>query len=344
MFVMTVTSVTLPFLGENAQEADSASLSQPHPSSPHKASMNPEQQISPARLSRRVLLAGAACVSGIAWLGHAGAANAKTAKEAAAQLADIERRSGGRMGLYAIDTASGRTLAHRGAERFAMASTFKLLLASAVLHLEDRQPGSLDQRLPVRQADLIAHSPITSKHLEDGFITARQACEATVTVSDNGAANLLFPMIGGPQGLTRFLRESCSDSVTRMDRTEPTLNTNLPNDLRDTTTPQAMAQTMRRLLVGNVLTPTSRDQMNAWLQGATTGFARLRAGLPKDWRTGDKTGTGENGAANDVAITWPTGRAPILMAVYLSGSTQPGAVLDATHAQAAAVVASAMVA
>lgn len=302
--------------------------------------MNLQLPVTPAgaTLSRRVLLLGGACAAGLS-LADAALAAGKSGADAQASLADIERRSGGRLGLHAIDTGSGRTLGYRSDERFAMASTFKMLLAAAVLHLHDRTPGVLDQRLPVRQSDLIAHSPVTATHLADGFITARQACEATVQVSDNAAANLLLPLVGGPQGLTAFLREQCGDGITRQDRTEPTLNTNLPDDPRDTTTPAAMARTMRRLLTGEVLAPASREQLIGWLVGATTGMARLRAGLPKDWRTGDKTGTGANGAANDVAITWPPGRAPIVMAVYLSRSTQPSAVLDATHAHAATVVA-----
>ncbi|MBS0452238.1 MAG: class A beta-lactamase [Proteobacteria bacterium] len=296
-----------------------------------------------AVLSRRaLLLLGATGRAGLALLPQAAfAGTAKPAAGAQAALADIERRSGGRIGLHAIDTASGRTLGWRGNERFAMASTFKLLLAAAVLHQHDRTTGVLDQRLPVRQADLIAHSPVTATHLADGYITARQACEATVQISDNAAANLLFPLVNGPVGLTAFVREQCGDSVTRSDRTEPTLNSNVAGDPRDTTTPAAMAQTMRRLLTGQVLSPASHEQLIDWLVGAKTGMARLRAGLPKDWRTGDKTGTGANGAANDVAITWPPGQAPIVMALYLSGSSQPSAVLDAAHAQAAAVVAQA---
>jgi beta-lactamase class A len=294
--------------------------------------------------SRRTLLLGGACLTLLpfgAWAAQGASAAGETqpGADARTSLADIERRSGGRLGLHAIDTGSGRVLGHRSDERFAMASTFKLLLAAAVLHLDGRTPGVLDQRLPVRQADLITHSPVTATHLADGYITARQACEATVQVSDNAAANLLLPLVNGPAGLTAFLRAHCGDAVTRADRTEPTLNTNLPGDPRDTTTPQAMARTMQRLLAGKVLSPAARDQLIEWLVGASTGMARLRAGLPKDWRTGDKTGTGANGAANDVAITWPPERAPIVLAVYLSGSRQPPAVLDATHAQAAAVVA-----
>ena len=300
---------------------------------------NTDHPLLPMSPGRRGLLLGALATAGTAWAADLPVRGPVDEAQAAAALAAIERRSGGRMGLQAIDTGSGRTLGHRAGERFAMASTFKLLLAAAVLHSEDRSPGVLEQRLPVRQADLITHSPVTARHLAAGFITAREACEATVQVSDNAAANLLLPLVDGPAGLTAFVRTRCGDTVTRLDRNEPTLNTNLPGDPRDTTTPQAMARTTQRLLTGEILSATSRDRLRGWLEGASTGMARLRAGLPKDWRTGDKTGTGANGAANDVAITWPTGRAPIVLALYLDGSTQPAAVLDGTHAQAAAVVA-----
>ncbi len=301
----------------------------------------PYQESTFARsLSRRTLLLGGLCSAGLAWAAQSNPAAAlKSDTEAAAALAEIEQRSGGSLGLYAIDTGSGRTLGYKEAQRFAMASTFKLPLAAAVLHRNDQAPGVLDQRLRFTKADLITHSPVTAAHLARGFITARQACEATVQVSDNAAANLLLPLVGGPAGLTAFLREHCGDSVTRLDRNEPSLNTNLPGDPRDTTTPKAMVQTTKALLTGDVLAAPSRQQLITWLEGATTGFERLRAGLPKGWRTGDKTGTGSNGATNNVAITWPPSRAPIVLAVYLNGSKQPPATLDAAHAQAAAVVA-----
>jgi len=293
----------------------------------------------PIPLRRSLLLTALACAAP-AWAAGAPAPRADSEAKAAAGLAEIESDSGGRMGLHAVDTASGRSLSHRGAERFAMASTFKLLLAAAVLHREDQAPGAvLDQRLSLHQADLIAYSPVASQHLQAGFITVREACAAAVELSDNGAANLLLKQVGGPAGLTGFLRKRCGDGITRLDRTEPTLNTNLPGDLRDTTTPQAMAHTTARLVEGNVLSGASRAQLRSWLEACSTGQARLRAGLPGDWRVGDKTGTGANGAANDVAVGWPPGRAPIVLAVYLSGSSRPPAVLDTTHARAAAVVA-----
>ena len=303
---------------------------------------SPESSESPfaPALTRRALLLGSLCAGSIAWAQPRAGAGKATGAGAAAALAEIEKRSGGSLGLHAIDTGSGRTVSYKAPQRFAMASTFKLPLAAAVLHRDDQAPGVLDQRLPVRKQDLIVHSPVTETYLAQGFITARQACEATVQVSDNAAANLLLPLVGGPAGLTAFLRERCADNVTRLDRTEPELNTNLPGDLRDTTTPLAMAQTLKALLTGHVLSAPSRQQLIAWLEASNTGLARLRAGLPKNWRTGDKTGTGAKGAVNDVAITWPPGRPPIVLALYLNGSSEPPATLNAAHAHAAAVVAS----
>jgi beta-lactamase class A len=166
-------------------------------------------------------------------------------------------------------------------------------------------------------------------------------CNAAVTVSDNTAANLLLNRIGGPEELTAFLRQ-CGDKVTRLDRNEPELNTNLPGDERDTTTPRAMAKTMNTILLGDVLSASNRDQLIQWLRDAKTGLGRLRGGLPSDWIAGDKTGTGVNGAANDVAIAWPPGRKPILIASYLSGSAASPEDLNAAHVAIARSVAARM--
>jgi beta-lactamase class A len=148
--------------------------------------------------------------------------------------------------------------------------------------------------------------------------------------------------VGGPPGFTEFLRQ-CGDTVTRLDRKEPELNTNLPGDERDTTTPRAMAHTMQTILLGDdVLSAASRERLIGWMKQATTGLARLRAGLPEDWIAGDKTGTGANGAANDVAIAWPPGRKPILIASYLSASGASSDALNAAHARIGAAIAERM--
>lgn len=255
-------------------------------------------------------------------------------------LTALEAELGGLVGACALDTGSGARLTHRADERFAMCSTFKLPLAAAVLAKVDAGQLSLDAPVHFSARDMLPYAPITSAHLQAGVMTVGALCEAAVTVSDNPAANLLLPHVGGPSGLTRFLRE-LGDPVTRLDRTEPELNSNLPGDVRDTTTPRAMVTTVQALLLGSSLHPASREQLIGWMRACTTGAARLRAGFPADWRAGDKTGTGTRGAANDVAIVWPPQRAPWIVAVYLSGSRRKPAELNEAHRRIAlAVVAS----
>lgn len=253
-------------------------------------------------------------------------------------IADIENKVGGRVGVMALDTMSGETLEHRADERFAMCSTFKWILAAAVLERVDRGELRPGQKLRFDAEDLLDYAPVAREHVDKGSLTIDELCAAAVSISDNTAANLLLEQIGGPSGLTEFLRQH-GDTVTRLDRNEPTLNTNLPGDPRDTTTPRAMVGTMNSLLVGDVLSAGSRKRLLRWLKDAATGLARLRAGLPPDWIAGDKTGTGVNGAANDVAIAWPPGRAPILIASYLSESGAAPDALNGAHVAIAAAVA-----
>jgi beta-lactamase class A len=253
-------------------------------------------------------------------------------------LVDIESRVGGRVGVFAIDTGTGRTLAHREDERFAMCSTFKWALAAAVLGMVDRAETTLGERVPYGKADLFEEgAPVTTEHVAEGAMTIEALARAAVTVSDNTAANLLLAKVGGPAGLTRFFRAS-GDQVTRLDRNEPTLNLRDPGDIRDTTSPQAMVGLMRAILCGDVLSHPARERLLGWMQACETGRNRLRAGLPSGWMVGDKTGTGENGSCNDVAIALPPGRAPILVAAYLSDSQASDERLEAAHAGIARLV------
>ncbi|HVE17279.1 MAG TPA: class A beta-lactamase [Chthoniobacterales bacterium] len=236
--------------------------------------------------------------------------------EAGGGFAALEAAHGGRLGVAALDTGNGQRVGYRADERFAMCSTFKLLLAAAVLARVDAGEESLDRKVTYREADLLSYAPITRKHLP--AMTVGELCAAAIQYSDNTAANLLLRTLGGPKGLTHYLRSS-GDKVTRLDRIEPELNSNLPGDERDTTTPAAVVGTMRRLLVGKALSKASSAQLNLWLVGNTTGDKRLRAGVAPAWKVGDKTGTGGLGAANDVAIVWPKeGSAPWLVAVFYS--------------------------
>jgi beta-lactamase class A len=267
----------------------------------------------------------------------AGSTFARDATES--PFAGIEAVLGGRVGVMAVDTGDGSVMSHRADERFAMCSTFKWVLAAFVLSQVEQDEMSLDERLSYGPDDLLAYAPVTGKYVDRGWLTANALCHATVTLSDNTAANLLLRRLGGPSELTAFLRQ-CGDDITRLDRYEPELNTNLPGDERDTTTPRAMAGTMQALLLGNeILTPESRSRLIGWLKETSTGLDRLRAGLPGDWTAGDKTGTGVSGAANDVAIAWPPGREPILIAAYLSDSDATAEALNTAHAAIARAVA-----
>ncbi|HST36250.1 MAG TPA: class A beta-lactamase [Allosphingosinicella sp.] len=246
---------------------------------------------------------------------------------------------GGRLGVAALDTGSGRILSHDPDSRYAMASTFKAPLAAAILAEVEHGRLSLDRELSFTRADLVNNSPTVEANLDRGRLSIERLCEAAIALSDNAAANLLLGQIGGPEGLTRFAR-GCGDQVTRFDRTEPALNTNIAGDPRDTTTPAAMIGLLRALLAGDALQPASRARMIGWMQGARTGLDRLRGGLPRDWRPGDKTGTG-SGANNDIAIAFPPGRPPILIASYTTGGNTDNAARNAVHAEVARLVAAA---
>jgi beta-lactamase class A len=258
----------------------------------------------------------------------------------AKQFAELEKRSKGRLGVVVLDTANGTIASYRGDERFPLCSTFKMLLGAAVLARVDAGTEKLDRQISFTQADLIPHAPIVEKHMNVGHASVGVLCAGAIQYSDNVAANLLLPTIGGPAGLTRYMA-SIGDSITRLDRNEPTLNTSIPGDPRDTTTPVAMVGSMEKLLVGNALSAASRHQLNDWMIGNTTGGEKIRKGLPADWKVGDKTGMGDNGSTNDVAILWPPRRKPLLVAVYLTECKEPVAARNAVHAEVGRLVSAA---
>ena len=221
----------------------------------------------------------------------------------------------------------------RELERFPLCSTFKVLAAALVLQRVDLGAEQLDRRVVFSAADVVEHSPVTQGRAGPEGMTIAEICAVAITVSDNTAGNLMLASFGGPAALTEFLR-TLGDKATRLDRTEPALNEVPPGDPRDGTTPRAMAYTLQRILLGNVLSKSSENQLVGWLTASTTGEARLRAGLPGEWRVGDKTGTGARGATNDVAIVWPPDHPPIVIAVYLADTTLP---LDVRNAAIADV-------
>jgi beta-lactamase class A len=256
-------------------------------------------------------------------------------------VAAAEKATGGRVGLSVHDTASGRRFSHRGEERFPMASTFKVLLVAAVLARADTGKEQLTRAVPVRQADILPVSPVSKRHV-GGTATVAQLCEGTMIYSDNAAANLLLPSVGGPAGLTAWLR-GLGDKVTRLDRIEPMMSEAIPGDPRDTSSPNAFAASFERILLGNILSAESRQQLTRWLVANTTGDTRLRAGLLKGWKVGDKTGTGSNGSVNDVAIIWPAAQArPLIVASFIAGGTAGSDVLYAAHAGLARAIAAAL--
>ncbi|MGB3808876.1 MAG: class A beta-lactamase [Parvibaculum sp.] len=279
-------------------------------------------------ISRREILLGSVALLAISPT-FAGAKPAIA--DAERELVALETRHNGRLGVAILDTASGRRLGHRGDERFGMCSTFKFLAAAAVLDRVDRGLDSLDRRISFSKSDLLEYAPVAAQHVGEGGMTLGALCAAAVELSDNTAGNLILNTLGGPAGLTRYAR-SLGDEVTRLDRTEPTLNIIEPGDPRDTTTPNAMLALMNSTLLGNALSPSSRTQLQHWMLSTKTGAGRIRAGLPSDWRIGHKTGSGAKAETNDVGVIWPTGRAPVLVAAYYEGGGEPPDARDAVLA------------
>lgn len=288
-------------------------------------------------LTRRTLIGSALCLPALGLSTPALAANAQeTAGEGddniEHRLAALEKRTGGRLGVSVLDTQTSISFGYRGSEAFPMCSTFKALAAGFVLARVDKGQESLERRVTYGREKLVDYSPLSEKHADADGMTIAELCEAAVTVSDNTAGNLLLESFGGPPALTDWLR-SIGDGTTRLDRTEPTLNEGRKDDPRDTTAPDAMLDTLGNLTLGSVLAEASSERLIAWLVASTTGKERLRAGLPADWKVGDKTGTGQNGSLGDIAIIWPPDRGPIVAAVYIAEATAPAKELNPVFAE-----------
>jgi len=290
----------------------------------------------PVNLPARRLLIGAALAA--PFLSRAAAQNSAASLQA--QMTALEKTSGGRLGVAVLDMATGARFAWRGDEHFAMCSTFKFLLAAAILQRVDRGEDNLARTIPVHPTDLLDPTP-TAGRFVGRAAPVGALLQGMIEFSDNTAANLLLASLGGPPALTAALR-AMGDPATRLDRNEPTLNEARPGDPRDTTTPNAMLNDLQRITLGNTLSATSRQRLTAWLRACQTGLERLRAGLPPGWVAGDKTGTSGRGTSNDLAIIWPPSRAPLLITCYLTQSTldQPGQ--NAIHAKLARAVAAAL--
>jgi beta-lactamase class A len=253
-----------------------------------------------------------------------------------AAMAELEAKAGGRLGAFVLDTASGKMTGYRHDELFGMCSTFKLALAAAVLQLGDK--GLLHPEITFRygEADMIPNSPVTRENLAKGAMRIIDLAEATQKTSDNAAANLLIRHMGGPAALTAIFR-SWGDSVTRLDRYETEMNNVPPGEVRDTTSPQAFARTMAKLLAGDdILKPASRERLIQWMIDTKTGSQRIRKGLPQSWRAGDKTGSGwgstYDNKTNDVAIFWPPARPPVIVTAYYEADGKYDEVRDSDQA------------
>lgn len=265
-------------------------------------------------LTRRhlVILAGAAMLCPSVLL-HAAPG---TTTDAQAQLAALEQAAGGRLGVSALHVGSGARVAYRADERFPMCSTFKSMLAAAVLARSTSDAHLLDKRVRYEAKELVTYSPITEKHLSEGMSVA-ELCAATLQYSDNSAANFLMKILGGPQAVTAYAR-SIGNEVFQLERWETELNSAIPGEIRDTTSPAATVHSLQHLLLGTSLPAQQRQQLDTWMRGNTTGDQRIRAGVPAGWSVADKTGSGAHGSVNDIGVAWPPGGAgsPLVIAVY----------------------------
>ena len=286
---------------------------------------------------RRDLLKGMALGGAAIAAGPVAPALARPALDGAgAKLAMLERRHGGRLGVAILDTGSGRREGHRDDERFLMCSTFKMLLVAGVLQRVDRNEEKLDRRIVFGKDVLLDYAPVTKQHAGPPGMTVAALCEAAITLSDNTAANLLLKQIGGPQAVTTYAR-SLGDEFTLLDRYEPALNP------IDTTTPKSMLDDMRQVLLGDRLSPSSREMLIRWMVACRTGLQSLRAGMPGDWRVGDKTGQWDgngSGANNDIAIIWPPNRKPLLVTAYYMNHGMDPSTRKAVLADVGRIVAS----
>lgn len=255
------------------------------------------------------------------------------------RLKELEARSGGRLGVAILNTATGQMVGSRLDERFALCSTFKSLAVAFVLARVDRGEERLDRRITFTEGDLVIPFKATKPHVGPEGMTIEALCEAAITVSDSTAANLLLASFGGPPALTAYLL-SLGDPVTRLDHRELDLNIVKPGEIHDTTSPRAMAGTLRRLLVGDALSATSRAKLTNWMvEARDAATQRLRVGLPEGWRIANKPGTWEKISTNDVGVIWPPHRDPIVVAAYLGEAPGSTTIQEGVLADVARIVA-----
>lgn len=260
-------------------------------------------------------------------------ANAESSEQTINQkLMALEISTHGRLGISATDTTTGMKIQHHAQERFPMCSTVKLMVAAAILKQSMTNHDLLQKKIYYKKTDISAYSPITKNHIYDGM-TVAELCAAAIQYSDNTAFKLLVKLLGGVNVVNDFAKY-IGDKSFRLDRGEPELNTALPNDPRDTTTPESMEITLQKLVLGNALGLPQQAQLQTWLLGNTTGNYRMRAALPKDWIVGDKTGTGDYGVTNDIGVIWPKSCEPVTATVYFRENQQKAKKRDDVIAEA----------
>lgn len=269
--------------------------------------------------------------------------SASTGRAAANPMLDYERASGGHIGVFAQNIATGAKLTWRADERVVMCSTVKASIVALTLRRVDRGEEHLEDVSHYTRADIgDVWAPAAEANLAKGTMSVATMCQAAVELSDGACANLLLRRLGGPAAVTAFWR-ALGDPLTRLDHGEPFLNRTPANGIQDTTTPAAMAGNLRAFILGDVLSPASRARLRQWLIGCKTGGDRLRAGLPGNWVIGDKTGHNGRDAAGDIAICWPNPATAIIICAYTRGGATSPAQFDTAFADIGRLVASKLV-
>lgn len=256
------------------------------------------------------------------------------------QFETLESKSGGRLGVTVIDTSDGSEYSWRGNERFPLCSTSKVMAVAAILKKNESDHSLPGKKIHINKNDMVNYNPITQKYIGSSM-TVAELSAAALQYSDNAAMDKLLAYLGGPQQATHFAR-TIGDKAFRLDRKEPELNTAIPDDARDTTTPSAMADTLNKLVLGTALKGEQRARLSEWMKGNTTGANSIKAGLPVDWIVADKTGSGDYGTTNDIAVIWPKNKAPIILTAYFTQNDKDAAARKDVLASAAKLVADAI--
>jgi beta-lactamase class A len=293
------------------------------------------------QMHRRQFVTTLAAVVGTA--GPASAA-ARVAPAAPAGLSEevgaIAKAAGGTWGVAAAELGSGRRFGFNETQRFKLASTLKLVVAAHALSLADQGRLSLAELVPVRREDILEPGILFEHFPHPGLsVSLLNLIDLSLTVSDNGASELVLNRVGGPAAVTAWARTAGAEGL-RIDRTlaqtfaEPAPGAP-PQDTSqfDTTTPAAMLAFLTALRAGRLLSPAGFTLLHEMMVRAV-GSERLGGFMPPGVVVAHKTGTlfGDGITTNDVGYLEAPGRAPIAIAVYSAGVSEdvPAAQRDRT--------------